>query len=194
MSPRRDRSPMTTFAEGLEENPALGQVRDNIVQPVTALFGQGPVSDLLRGRSMGHALHPVLVQVPLGAIMSAVALDLTQGKRAARQSRFLVGLACLGALPAVASGLAEWTKADDRTQRVGVAHAGLNAVGTTAAAVSFLARLGGWSRFGAATAVLSSLAYGVSGSLGGHLSLVRKYASHDTPSTTEGFERGRFDD
>lgn len=193
MSSRRTRSSMTTFAEGLEENPTLGELRDTLTQPVTAVFGDGPVGDLLRGRSMGHALHPVLVQVPLGAMLSAVALDLTQGKRAARQSRFLIGLACLGALPAVASGLAEWTKADDRTQRVGVAHAGLNAVATATAGISFLARLGGWSRFGAATAVLSSLVYGVSGSLGGHLSLVRKFASHDSPSNTEGFERGRFE-
>ncbi len=193
MSSSQARSPMTIFAEGLEDSAALGEVRDSLAGPVAATFGQGRLSDLLRGKPMGHALHPVLVQVPLGAILSAIALDLTQGKRAARQSRFLVGLACLGALPAVASGLAEWTKADDKTQRVGVAHAGLNAVATSAAGISFLARLGGWSRFGAAAALLAGLVYGVSGSLGGHLSLVRKFASHDAPSTTEGFERARFD-
>ena len=40
--------------------------------------------DLLHGTWLGHPLHPVLVQVPVGAFMSAAVLDLLPGQRQGR--------------------------------------------------------------------------------------------------------------
>ncbi|MFD7554627.1 hypothetical protein ACFV9E_08855 [Streptomyces sp. NPDC059835] len=37
--------------------------------------------DLLRGRQLGHPVHPVLVQVPIGCRLSASVLDLVPGTR-----------------------------------------------------------------------------------------------------------------
>jgi len=141
---------------------------------------------------MGHALHPLLVQVPLGALLSASALDLTQGARAADQSRLLIGLTALSALPAALSGWAEWTHADDRTRRVGVAHAALNVAGVVTSVASYLVRRRGWSPGGAVLTGLAGTAFGLGGLLGGHLSLVRKYASHDPASDNEGAVRGQY--
>jgi uncharacterized membrane protein len=185
-------SPVTGLMGWLEDNPLLEQVASVWAPLVIPHLGSGRVGDLLRGRMLGHALHPLLTQVPIGALVSAIALDAAQRSDAARQSRFLVGLACLSAVPAALSGVAEWTRADRRTQRVGVAHAGLNLLGTTTAIASFAARRKGWSPAATLLAAAAGTAYGLSGMLGGHLSLVRKYASHDRPSDLDGVDRGEF--
>ncbi|HEX5336588.1 MAG TPA: DUF2231 domain-containing protein [Propionicimonas sp.] len=191
---RGNRAATTVFLERLEQDATLGRLAAKLSPPFDALLGEGPVGDTLRGRTVGHALHPLLVQVPLGALLSASALDLVQGARAADQSRFLMGVACLSALPAALAGWAEWTHADDRTKRVGVAHAALNVAGVVASVASYLARRRGWSPAGAVLTGLAGTAFGLGGLLGGHLSLVRKYASHDPASDDEGVLRGQYSD
>lgn len=190
--PHDGRSAVTVMMETLEENPALGRISAAVGPTVGRVLGSGVVADGLRGKPVGHALHPLFVQLPIGALVSAIVLDAVHGPRAARQSSLLVGLACLSVVPAVASGLAEWVKADDRTQRVGIAHAACNVVGATAAVASWAARRGRWSVAGAVLSGIAGTAVGVGGLLGGHLSLVRKYASHDRPSDLDGTLRGEY--
>ena len=187
-----NRSAVTVALEGLERNPTLGRFAEELSPAFEALLGKGALGDTLRGRSVGHALHPLLVQVPLGALISASALDLVQGEHAADQSRFLMGVTFLSALPAALSGWAGWTHADDRTKRVGVAHAALNVAGVVTSAASYLARRRGWSPAGAVLTGLAGAAFGLGGLLGGHLSLVRKYASHDPASDGEGVLHGQY--
>jgi uncharacterized membrane protein len=189
---RRNRAATTVFLEHLEQDATLGRIAEELSPPFEALLGEGPLGDTLRGRAVGHALHPLLVQVPLGALLSASALDLLQGGRAADQSRLLMGLTALSALPAALSGWAEWTHADDRTRRVGVAHAALNVAGVVTSVTSYLVRRRGWSPAGAVLTGLAGTAFGLGGLLGGHLSLVRKYASHDPASDNEGAVRGQY--
>jgi uncharacterized membrane protein len=185
-------SPITVFLERLEQDPTLEQVAAALDAPVSAALGSGPLSDALRGRAIGHALHPLVVQLPLGALLSASLLDLVQGERAGDQSRLLMGVTCLAVVPAALSGWAEWAGADDRTRRVGVAHAALNVAGAVVSVASFLLRGRGWSPAAAVLTGVAGAAFGGGGLLGGHLSLVRKYASHDGPSDDQGVERGRF--
>ena len=151
------------------------------------------MSDALRRRPLGHALHPVLVQVPIGAVLSAAVLDVVQGRSAQSQSRLLMGVAWVSLAPAALSGWAEWVHAHERTQRVGIAHAGLNATAAMASALSYLARRRGWPPAAAALTGVAAAALSAGGVLGGHMSLVRKYASHDQPSDSEGVTRGRFE-
>ena len=184
----------TVFLERLEQDPTLGRVAEDLSGPVHALLGTGQVGDALRGRAIGHALHPLLVQLPLGALVSASVLDLLQGQRAGRQSRLLMGVTCLSVLPAALSGWAEWTHADDRTKRVGVAHAAVNVAGAATSVASYLLRRRGWSPAAAVLTGVAGTAFGIGGLLGGHLSLVRKYASHDPASDDEGAVHGQFVD
>lgn len=187
-----NRAAPTVFLERLEQDPTLGRLADQVSPVFDGLLGKGPLGDTLRGQALGHALHPLLVQVPIGALLSASALDLTHGQRAADQSRLLMGVTTLSALPAALSGWAEWTHADGRTRRVGIAHAALNIAGVVASAASYLARRRGWSPAGAVLTGLAGTAFGIGGMLGGHLSLVRKYSSHDPASDDEGALRGQY--
>jgi hypothetical protein len=75
-----------------------------------------------------------------------------------------------------------------------VAHAALNVTAAVASLASYLVRRRGWSPTAAALTGVAGTAFGLGGLLGGHLSLVRKYASHDRQSDAEGMLRGRFSD
>lgn len=186
------KSIFTEIAEYLEQQPALGRLADRLDRPLRSLVGRGAIGDVLRGRAAGHALHPALVQLPIGTLASAVVLDVAAGARAADQTRLLTGLTCLAAVPAAAAGLAEWTQADPRTKRVGVAHLGLNVIGVAAVGASYLLRRHRWTPAAAVLSGFAMAAVGVSGALGGHLTLVRKYASHDQPSDGLGMSSGAF--
>src|SRR2546421_12126666 len=55
---------------------ALGGTIGKFVKP-------GRVKDLLSGTWLGHALHPLLTDLPIGSFTSAMALDLLGGEDAA---------------------------------------------------------------------------------------------------------------
>lgn len=126
------------------------------------------VDALLRGRWLGHPVHPLLITVPIGAWTSAAVLDLTSGQDAA--ARRLVGTALLSLVPTVVTGLADWSGLDERQRRVGVLHAGGNALSIICLALSYRARRRGRSRSGAAWSLVGALPLSVAGALGGHLS------------------------
>jgi hypothetical protein len=134
--------------------------------------------DLPYGRVVGHAIHPVLTDLPIGAWISASVLDLTAGPSAAPAARRLVGFGVLSAIPTVVTGLAEWAAVDQLSMWVGVVHAAANAVGLVLNVGSWVARSHGHRGRGAALTLASQVALGVGGQLGGHLTLVRKEGAH----------------
>ena len=79
---------------------------------------------------------------------------------------------------------------------LGLAHGseGARSPAAVASALSYLTRRRGWSPAAAALTGVAAAALSAGGVLGGHMSLVRKYASHDQPSDAEGSGRGRFTD
>jgi len=153
------------------------------------LVGEGSRRELLRGRHVGHALHPFLTDVPLGAWSSAIVLDVAGGAGSRPAARRLLGLGILTALPAVATGLAEMGALGPRASRVVTVHAVGNAAGVAMFMSSYLARRCGRHERGVVLSVLGGVAMGVSGFLGGHLAIARKaggrdyaFAGADTPS------------
>ena len=106
----------------------------------SAAAPEGPVRRLLRGEWLGHPLHPLLTDLPIGFWTSATMLDLLGGRRARPAATTMVGLGVLSAVPTVASGLAEYTTLDSPQRRVAVVHAGANAVATALYARSWSAR------------------------------------------------------
>jgi nitrite reductase/ring-hydroxylating ferredoxin subunit len=135
---------------------------DRVVKP-------GPMKDLLTGRWLGHSVHPVLTDVPIGAWVCSAFLDVFGGKRSRDASDALIGLGILSALPTAAAGLSDWTDTSGRTRRLGMFHAAANTAAVGLFGLSLIARRRGHRGSGV---MLSALGQGVlvgSAYLGGHL-------------------------
>src|SRR3712207_8866495 len=73
----------------IEQARALDTVSDKLQAAVQSAVKPQGVRDLLHGTWLGHPLHPVLVQAPVGAFISAAVLDLVPGGR--RAATTLIG-------------------------------------------------------------------------------------------------------
>jgi nitrite reductase/ring-hydroxylating ferredoxin subunit len=151
----------------LEHAKALDRVGDQVQKAVRAVLRPQVVRDALHGVWLGHPLHPVLVQVPTGAWISAAVLDVVPGQK--RAATVLVGVGLAGAGPAALAGANDWAALDREQRRVGLVHwaGNLTAVGLYAA--SFAARLRGDHSRGKALAFAALSIAGGSAYLGGHL-------------------------
>ena len=123
----------------------------------------------LSGDWLGHALHPMLTDLPIGFWTTSWLLDLVGRKRSARTSTVMVGLGVATAVPTLASGLVEFTKLPDKKRRAGAAHMVCNLLATWFYALSFVARLRGKRASGVALGMLGATAATAGGYLGGHL-------------------------
>jgi nitrite reductase/ring-hydroxylating ferredoxin subunit/uncharacterized membrane protein len=145
---------------------------DRYVEPVRDLVRSvlppGLVRDALHGVQVGHPLHPTLVQVSLGAFMSASVLDALPGNDAAATALVATGLATVPMT--AASGLADWSELHEGQQRVGLVHAVLNGSAATLYGLSLASRLRGSQATGRALGWAGLGLLGLGGFLGGHLS------------------------
>lgn len=141
-------------------------------QAVTSTFEQMgergvAVKDVLHGTWLGHALHPALVAIPIGAWSTASVLDMVGSRRGADTA---IGLGILAALPTAASGLVDWSYTEGKPRRIGLAHAALNSAALTCYGLSWLARRGGHRGLGITLSTLGMALVSSAGYLGGELS------------------------
>ncbi|MGC4807945.1 DUF2231 domain-containing protein [Micromonospora sp. DT233] len=151
----------------LEQASGLDRVGDRLQRAVLSTIRPRRVRDLLHGVFLGHPLHPAMVQVPVGAWISAAVLDLMPGQR--RAATTLVGVGTVAALPAAVAGLNDWAALSRDQRRVGLVHAASNTVGLALYAGSLAARLRGRHGTGRALAYLGLTAASAGAYLGGHL-------------------------
>lgn len=155
----------------LERSPRI----DPLVGALEAWWGRvlpkGRTRDALHGTWLGHPLHPMLTDVPIGAWTSALLLDVTGGERAQRASQVLVGAGVLAAVPTVLSGAEDWLAVGEleRPKRVGAVHAVANVTATALYAGSWLARRNGRHGRGKALGLAGAALATAGGYLGGHL-------------------------
>jgi nitrite reductase/ring-hydroxylating ferredoxin subunit len=148
----------------LEQNSSLDKVV-TAGQRVARLIRPGRVRDGLHGVWLGHPLHPVLVQAPVGAWLSASILDWSGGDQKA--ARRLVAAGLTAAVPAAVAGLADWSEQHEQQMRVGVVHAAGNLAAMSLYGASLLAR---GPRLGRALRLAGLAAVAASGLAGGHIS------------------------
>ncbi|WP_137122281.1 Rieske 2Fe-2S domain-containing protein [Segeticoccus rhizosphaerae] len=152
-----------------EEATGLDAVTGPLGSVVSKVIGRGTVNDVLSGTPTGHPAHPAAVLVPVGAWLSAAALDVFGGVAGRPAAQRLVGLGCLGALPAAATGANDWMDTTGAERRVGLVHALCNLTALTLSAASWSARRRGQHRAGAALGLSGATVAMASGWLGGHL-------------------------
>ncbi|MGF1665767.1 MAG: DUF2231 domain-containing protein [Acidimicrobiia bacterium] len=145
-----------------------------VLQPVATSVGAGRRGLVLQGRAIGHALHPLMTDLPLGCWMSAGLLDLFGGKQSRTAARRLVGFGLLAVPGTVATGMADYADiADQPDRRVAVVHAAGNAAVAALYFASWRARRRGRFGSGKALGLAGGLLAMGTGYLGGHLSFAR---------------------
>jgi nitrite reductase/ring-hydroxylating ferredoxin subunit/uncharacterized membrane protein len=158
------------WAERIGKMSALDDVARPATGAVKRVVGQGPVKDLLSGTLLGHPLHPLLTDIPIGSFTSAAVLDVLGGRRGEEAADLLVALGLVSVLPTAAAGAADWSDTYGAEQRVGVVHAAANLVGVGFYAASLVARRRGSRGLGKLLGLAGMTSMSVGGYLGGHLS------------------------
>lgn len=102
------------------------------------------VKNALHGVWLGHPLHPVLTDIPLGAWTTAVVCDameeITGRQEFARAADLAIGVGLAGAVGAAVTGLTDWSETDGRARRIGVVHGLMNVAGAMLYGVSLACR------------------------------------------------------
>jgi nitrite reductase/ring-hydroxylating ferredoxin subunit/uncharacterized membrane protein len=105
------------------------------------LVGQ-KIADFLHGSWLGHPLHPVLVDIPIGSWTAAVVLDAVEentGRRGiGKAADIAIQVGVAGAASAAVAGVADYMHLNGESRRTGFIHAALN----TLALGFFIASLG----------------------------------------------------
>jgi nitrite reductase/ring-hydroxylating ferredoxin subunit/uncharacterized membrane protein len=157
----------------LGENEALDPPARRVLDVAQGAIKPGPLRDALSGTFLGHALHPLLTDLPIGSWTSALVLDAVGGRGSRAAARKLVGTGILASLPTAVSGAVEWADSAGRrasTRRIGLVHAAANVTALGLFGASYLARRRGGG--GRVLAMAGGAALAVGGHLGGHLSYV----------------------
>jgi nitrite reductase/ring-hydroxylating ferredoxin subunit/uncharacterized membrane protein len=162
----------------VENQTWLDKVANPLQSWLLKFFGQPgqpnrKFKDVLNGTWLGHALHPLLTDVPVGSWTGTLLLDLlwlnNENDGLADGSDLTLLLGLLGATSSAVTGLADWSDLDGTDRRVGTMHALLNGTITVTNIASLIMRRTGQRRAGI---VLSSLGYLIltfSAYLGGEL-------------------------
>ncbi|MEU7641945.1 Rieske (2Fe-2S) protein [Streptomyces sp. NPDC039016] len=137
------------------------------VRRVVRVVPLGRFRDVLHGLPIGHPLHPVLVQVPMGAWLSTAVLDVVPGTR--RGARVLVGVGVIAAIPAAWAGWVDWAEQHEEQMRTGLVHAVSVVAAAGCYAGSWVQRGRGHTARGKALSWAGLGVAAVGGLLGGHL-------------------------
>lgn len=160
-------TPDITGGFDCEESQKTKAVEESLQKLVHKAFASaGPsgqkVKNFLNGTWMGHPLHVILTDVPIGAWTAAMvfdALELISGREdfaTAADTSVTIGIA--GALCAAVTGVTDWQDADAPARRLGMIHGILNLSGTALFAASLISRRRKSRTVGR---ILSVLGYGV---------------------------------
>lgn len=143
-----------------------------LVQRLGAPLSRHKVADSVLGGSavLGHPVHPLLTDLPIGFWTSVMVLDLAGGRRSRDASQLLLALGVLTAVPTLLAGAHDAaTLRDVREQRTAAVHAMCNSIATGLYAWSWRQRRHQhWSR-GVVTALAGATVATAGGLLGGAL-------------------------
>jgi nitrite reductase/ring-hydroxylating ferredoxin subunit/uncharacterized membrane protein len=163
--------------DALARQKWLGRASDAVQQAVQRIFEAGgataqPIADFLHGTWLGHPLHPVLTDVPIGAWTAAVlldGLDMVGEQDYAPGADAAIALGLAGAVGAAISGLTDWKDLDARPQRIGLLHGALNLGATALFGVSLVMRRSGARAAGRGTALAGYFVAAAAAYLGGDM-------------------------
>ncbi len=149
--------------EILDSSQTLSGLSDRLQPAMNAAFekagDQGRrFKDALHGTWLGHPLHPVLVDVPIGAWTAAVFLDaaaIVSGRKKLRSAAdACIALGLVGAVGSAITGWTDWSRVGGRGRQIGVVHAVLNISATALFAAALTLRRARHRKTGGAATLL----------------------------------------
>jgi nitrite reductase/ring-hydroxylating ferredoxin subunit/uncharacterized membrane protein len=152
----------TNALSRIADQPALDTIAEPLSQAVRSVYqsagspGQR-AKNAMHGVWLGHPLHPVFTDLPIGAWTTGLVLDAvaaTSHDRAMERAAdvaIAVGLA--GAAAAAVTGLTDWSETSGRSRRTGLVHGLLNIAATTLYTAALVLRKRGARSTGQSCAV-----------------------------------------
>ncbi len=117
-----------------------GPFGDFNVRWLRAIFQRiRPITDFLHGVWLGHPLHAVLTDVPIGCLTLVLIFDFFDQRVA---SDVCLGLGILTMLAAAVAGFADYSETDDHPRVVATVHATLMVIALLVFVISLVLRLG----------------------------------------------------
>jgi nitrite reductase/ring-hydroxylating ferredoxin subunit/uncharacterized membrane protein len=162
-----DATSMTDVIDRIENADPLDAVSKRIGKVIRAGLRSQKLKDALHGVWLGHPLHPMLSDVPIGMWTAAAVLDVMPGTGPAAAT--LIATGCAASVPTAVAGWADWSDLHEQQQRVGLVHAAANGVAIGLFLASLAARASGSTLRGKAYSYAGMAVAGVGGYLGGHL-------------------------
>jgi nitrite reductase/ring-hydroxylating ferredoxin subunit/uncharacterized membrane protein len=138
---------MAEIAEVIGSQAWLDRAAKPVEKTVEQVFaGEAgrTVKDGLHGTWLGHPLHPVLTDIPIGAWMMSQVFDALGTLRRSNEydaaARVCITTGLVGAVGAAVTGLADWSETGRDSRRLGFVHGLVNITATTLFLTSALMR------------------------------------------------------
>jgi nitrite reductase/ring-hydroxylating ferredoxin subunit/uncharacterized membrane protein len=121
----------------VEQQQWLETVSKQVQPAITHAFASGGllgrgIKNFLHGTWLGHPLHPVLTDIPIGAWATALVLDglevATGRPEFGRSANTAIKVGLIGAVGAALTGVTDWQHTEQRARRLGLMHGLLNTV------------------------------------------------------------------
>ncbi len=120
------------------------------------------IADILHGTWLGHPLHPVLTDIPIGAWTVGMLCDLVAAQQgsaeAARMADALTAIGAAAAVPTALAGITDYSAIDESATALATAHGLLNSAGLALNLLSLRDRVAGNRNRGV---MLSAAAFGI---------------------------------
>jgi len=164
----------------LERWAFLDPVGEWLSTKVSGLLAPGAVKTALSGTVLGHPLHPVLTDVPIGALTAATMFDLLGGEAGGDTADALTVLGLLSVAPTAVTGLSDWADTVDTERRLGLIHALANAGSSALYFAALVSRRSGSRGLARVFSVAGLGVLATSGYIGGHLVFARGWGVDHT--------------
>jgi nitrite reductase/ring-hydroxylating ferredoxin subunit/uncharacterized membrane protein len=131
-----------------------------------------PAKYVLNGTFLGHPLHPIMTDIPIGAWTVTALLDTIEvfgGPDVTFASNAALGLGLVGGVGAIATGYADWADTADDPRTIGMAHAIVNGAAFSGYLTSLALRAAGKRGTGIAVGMASFGLLTFAAFLGGEL-------------------------
>ncbi len=181
-------------AELVAQQTWLDPVSDVVQKTIERIYASsGPagqrVKNVLSGTWLGHPVHPMITDVPVGSWTTSFifdALDAATGRKefaTAADATLSIGLTAAAA--AAVTGLSDWHFTIDRPRRIGMMHGLLNVGAVGLYGASLACRLSGSRAWGRGLAFVAYGVAGISAWLGGDLAFDEHVGVNHAPLEEE---------